>query len=71
MGPMEDLDELDLDPDPFGQFARWFTGFLPRVDLEPTLVSDVTDGKAYHLAGLNLSRAWMLEGIVSRLPFSR
>ena len=40
----------------------------PRVDLEPTLVSDVTDGKAYHLAGLNLSRAWMLEGIVSRLP---
>jgi hypothetical protein len=31
-------------------------------------VSDVTDGKAYHLAGLNLSRTWMLEGIVSRLP---
>jgi hypothetical protein len=28
----------------------------------------VTDGKAYHLAGLNLSRAWMLEGIVSKLP---
>ncbi len=53
---------------PAAEFARWFTGFLPRVDLEPTLVSDVTDGKAYHLAGLNLSRAWMLEGIVSKLP---
>ena len=32
------------------------------------MVGDVTDGKAYHLAGLNLSRAWMLEGIVSKLP---
>jgi hypothetical protein len=53
---------------PPAEFARWFTGFLPRVDLEPTQVSDVTDGKAYHLAGLNLSRAWMLEGIVSKLP---
>jgi hypothetical protein len=28
----------------------------------------VTDGRLYHLAGLNLSRAWMLEGIVSKLP---
>ena len=53
---------------PPSEFSRWLTGFLPRVDLEPTLVSDVTDGKAYHLAGLNLSRAWMLEGIVSHLP---
>jgi len=53
---------------PPAEFARWFTAFLPRVDLEPTSVSDVTDGKAYHLAGLNLSRAWMLEGIVSKLP---
>jgi hypothetical protein len=53
---------------PAAEFGRWFAAFLPRVDLEPTLVSDVTDGKAYHLAGLNLSRAWMLEGIVSKLP---
>src|SRR5450755_2594605 len=53
---------------PAAEFARWFTAFLPRVDLEPTRVTDFTDGKAYHLAGLNLSRAWMLEGIVSRLP---
>ena len=50
------------------EFAEWMTAFLPHVDLEPTRVPDVTDGKLYHLAGLNLSRAWMLEGIVSRLP---
>jgi hypothetical protein len=53
---------------PREEFAAWFSAFLPRVDLEPTRVADVTDGKLYHLAGLNLSRAWMLEGIVSRLP---
>lgn len=53
---------------PQAEFAAWFAAFLPRVDLEPTRVADVTDGKLYHLAGLNLSRAWMLEGIVSRLP---
>jgi hypothetical protein len=53
---------------PAAEFARWFSAFLPHVDLEPTHVSDVTDGKLYHLAGLNLSRAWMLEGIASRLP---
>ena len=53
---------------PAPEFARWLTAFLPRIDLEPTLVADVTDGKLYHLAGLNLSRAWMLEGIVSKLP---
>jgi hypothetical protein len=52
---------------PEAEFARWFTAFLPQVDLEPTRVTDVTDGKLYHLAGLNLSRAWMLEGIVSKL----
>jgi hypothetical protein len=50
------------------EFARWFGDFLPRVDLEPTRVSDVTDGKLWHLAGLNISRAWMLEGILSQLP---
>lgn len=53
---------------PQAEFAAWFSAFLPRVDLEPTRVADVTDGKLYHLAGLNLSRAWMLAGIVSRLP---
>ena len=50
------------------KFASWFEGCLPQVDLEVTRVTDVTDGKLYHLAGLNLSRAWMLEGILSHLP---
>jgi len=53
---------------PAGEFAQWFTNFLPRVEMQPTHVTDVTDGKLYHLAGLNLSRAWMLNGISSRLP---
>lgn len=53
---------------PQNEFALWFATFLPNVDLEPTRVTDVTDGKLYHLAGLNLSRAWMLEGVLSKLP---
>ena len=53
---------------PSAEFARWLTTFLPHIDLEPTHVTDFTDGRLYHLAGLNLSRAWMLEGIVSKLP---
>jgi len=50
------------------EFGRWMTAFMPRLEMGVTRVSDVTDGKAYHLAGLNLSRAWMLEGVVSKLP---
>ncbi len=52
---------------PPAEFAAWFRAFLPSAAFEPTRVSDVTDGKLYHLAGLNLSRAWMLEGIASAL----
>jgi hypothetical protein len=52
------------------QFSAWLTAFLPRIDIEPTRVTDVMDGKLYHLAGLNLSRAWMLEGIALKLPVS-
>lgn len=53
---------------PPAEFARWLQRFLPRIELEPTQVTDVTDGKLYHLAGLNLSRAWMLDGIAAGLP---
>ncbi|MBS1857651.1 MAG: DUF2891 domain-containing protein [Acidobacteria bacterium] len=53
---------------PAAEFPAWFHAFLPRIDLEPTRVIDPTDGKLYHLAGLNLSRAWMLRGILTRLP---
>jgi hypothetical protein len=52
---------------PGAEFASWLGAFLPSIEFEPTHVSDVTDGKLYHLAGLNLSRAWMLEGIASKL----
>ncbi len=50
------------------EFTKWLHTFLPKIDLEPTKVTDVTDGKLYHMAGLNLSRAWMLQGIASKLP---
>lgn len=53
---------------PAQEFAAWLARFLPQIALEPTSVSDTADGKLYHLAGLNLSRAWMLDGIASALP---
>jgi hypothetical protein len=60
---------------PPAEFASWLTTFLPRLPtdgsadwLPVAVVTDRTDGKLAHLDGLNLSRAWMLEGIVSGLP---
>ena len=53
---------------PSAEFGTWFKDFIDRLAFEPTLVPDVTDPKLYHLAGLNLSRAWMIEGILSALP---
>jgi hypothetical protein len=60
---------------PPADFARWLTAFLPRLPedgsggwLEPGIVTDPSDPKLAHLDGLNLSRAWMLEGIASGLP---
>jgi hypothetical protein len=57
------------------EFAAWLGAFLPRLPLdgsvswlEPAVVTDPTDGKLVHLDGLNLSRAWMLEGIAAGLP---
>lgn len=57
------------------EFAGWLSSFLPRIPIRPTanwlpigVVLDKTDGKLAHLDGLNLSRAWMLEGIASALP---
>lgn len=50
------------------EFASWFGKFLPSIDsLQPAVVTDPSDGKLAHLDGLNLSRAWMLEGIASTL----
>jgi hypothetical protein len=36
--------------------------------LKPVFSPDPSDPKLAHLDGLNLSRAWMLEGIASGLP---
>ncbi len=56
-------------------FAAWLGAFLPHIPrdgrrdwLTPGVVTDPTDGKLAHLDGLNLSRAWMLEGIEAGLP---
>lgn len=51
-------------------FRPWLEQFLPRFAnlARPVGVSDVTDGKLVHLAGLNLSRAWTFNGIASVLP---
>lgn len=51
------------------QFANWLTAFLPRNNWpKPEVVTDPSDPKLAHLDGLNLSRAWMMEGIASGLP---
>jgi hypothetical protein len=59
------------------EFAAWLGGFLPQIPLDGdsewlpvAVVTDRADGKLAHLDGLNLSRAWMLEGIASALPES-
>ena len=50
------------------EFADWLARFMPRMTLAPVVVTDPSDPKLAHLDGLNLSRAWMLEGIASGLP---
>jgi hypothetical protein len=60
-----------LDRDAFG---RWLSAFLPEIPttasgvwLQPAIVTDRADPKLAHTDGLNLSRAWMLEGIAHGL----
>ena len=61
---------------PEAEFSAWFTQFLPDIStgksnlFDPVEVSDVTDGKIVHLAGLDLSRGWCFQGIASALPES-
>lgn len=57
------------------EFAKWLKDFLPEIPtratadwLLVTISPDPSDPKLAHLDGLNLSRAWMLEGIASALP---
>jgi hypothetical protein len=56
-------------------FDRWLSSFLRKISwngstkwLRPAEITDRSDPKLAHLDGLNLSRAWMLEGIASGLP---
>ena len=55
---------------PQAEFVYWFHAFLPALPYKPQVVTDPTDGKLAHLDGLNLSRAWMLEGIAAAMPQS-
>jgi hypothetical protein len=57
------------------EFSTWLSTFLPVIPedgsdgwLQPGQVIDPSDGKLAHLDGVNLSRAWALEGIASALP---
>ncbi len=57
------------------EFAKWLGEFLPQIPAKPAanwlpvaISPDRSDPKLAHLDGLNLSRAWMLEGILSALP---
>jgi hypothetical protein len=60
---------------PGEEFADWLARFLPGVGADRNgdwlpvgRVTDRVDGKLAHIDGLNLSRAWMLEGIAAALP---
>lgn len=57
------------------EYASWLRKFLPVIPqratadwLPPGIVTDRSDPKLAHIDGLNLSRAWMLQGIASGLP---
>src|SRR5256886_10121173 len=63
------------------EFAKRLKEFLPQIPTTPpqseaptrewlpvTRSPDPSDPKLAHLDGLNLSRAWMIEGIISALP---
>jgi hypothetical protein len=64
---------------PQKEFANWLKQFMPQIPvgregsesadwLKVAVSPDPSDPKLAHLDGLNLSRAWMLEGIFSALP---
>lgn len=59
---------------PEKEFAEWLDKFVPKLisqlkdgTIAPVRVSDVTDPKIVHLAGLNLNRAWCLQSVASAL----
>ena len=59
---------------PPAEFSAWLDGFIPGLRTgelgawgRPAEVSDPTDGRIIHLAGLNLNRAWNLRGVLAAL----
>ncbi len=60
---------------PCAEFAEWLTLFLPELPqelktdwLHPVILDNPEDYGQSHFDGLNLSRAWMLDGVISGLP---
>jgi hypothetical protein len=60
---------------PQDEFRAWFARFLPgashgepAVLFTPATVTDRSDPQLVHLDGLNLSRAWGMQGVASALP---
>jgi hypothetical protein len=67
-----DLMRRVMPPD---EFRPWLRRFLPGLErgeprqlFTPAVVTDRSDPLLVHLDGLNLSRAWCLEGIAAALP---
>ncbi len=57
------------------EYAAWLKTFMPDIPTDGSagwlaigVVTDPGDGKLAHLDGLNISRAWMLEGMAAGLP---
>jgi hypothetical protein len=57
------------------EFSRWLDRYLPGLKSgrlgawgAAAEVSDLTDARIVHLVGLNLSRAWAMQGVASALP---
>lgn len=60
---------------PPSEFGKWLRAFLPQIPedgsvhwLKALKSTDPSDPKLAHIDGLDLSRAWMLDGISSGLP---
>ncbi|MCH8490295.1 MAG: DUF2891 domain-containing protein [Oceanicaulis sp.] len=60
---------------PAADYPAWLSAYLPGIPedgsadwLAPGVVLDPSDGHLVHLDGVNLSRAWNLQGIAASLP---
>ncbi len=60
---------------PADEFGRWLDQYLPGLQAgqlgawsSAAEVSDLSDPRIVHLVGLNLSRAWTIQGILNALP---